>query len=269
MKKIFLFAFCLAVFCLAADLDEIRQKGEIKIGVRTNLFPFAKLTSNGEFEGFEVELAKKIGYELLENRGKVKLVGVNAKQRIEFLQNGSVDIIIASFAQDPEREKVVDFSIPYFSMSDAILTHKNKQVSSLNSVFGEKILAVPGTTSYTYLTQMGRFQIIDCKNSKDCFTRLKAGEADYYAQMIQMVGVYPLVDKDYVVSLRKIGEDHYLSVGLPKNTPKLKEAVNKTIIKLSKEGFFQKAYSEIFEPFYRGTLDKKYFLVDSIYDMFF
>ncbi|RKV98531.1 MAG: amino acid ABC transporter substrate-binding protein, partial [Campylobacter sp.] len=52
-----------------------------------------------------------------------------------------------------------------------------------------------------------------------------------------------------------------------KGNQSLLDFINADLIKLSKEGFFKKAYEDTFEPFYRGTADKKYFLLDGIYNM--
>ena len=263
MKKVVLL-FLTLCFCFGAELNEIRAKKEIKIGVRDALYPFSRLNQDGSLEGFEVDLAKKLGKEILGGEGEVVLVPVNAKTRMEKLLNGEIDIAVASFAKNKERAEVMDFSQPYFAMSDALLTHKDNKVSSLNEVAGKQVLAVPGTTSYSFLKKNG-FDIIDCKNAPDCFARLKNGEAKYYFQMIQQVGAFPLIDDDYVISMRKVGPDHFLCVGLPQNTPELKEFINKKIIEFVNDGIFQVAYDEIFEPYYHGTLDRKYFLLDNLY----
>ena len=55
---------------------------------------------------------------------------------------------------------------------------------------------------------------------------------------------------------------------MQKGNTDLAEAVNQALISLSKEGFFKKAYNDTFEPFYKGTVDKKYFLLDDIYSFF-
>ena len=90
MKKIFfiiLFGFC-ALF--ARNLEEIKAANEIRIGVRTDFPPFSQI-KDGEFTGFEVELAKAIGNKILGNKGKVVLVGVQAKDRIPMLKNDQID----------------------------------------------------------------------------------------------------------------------------------------------------------------------------------
>nr|WP_314441922.1 hypothetical protein [uncultured Campylobacter sp.] len=54
---------------------------------------------------------------------------------------------------------------------------------------------------------------------------------------------------------------------MQKGNKELLDFINAELVKLSKEGFFKKAYQNTFEPFYRGTADKKYFLLDGIYDL--
>ncbi|MSN97219.1 transporter substrate-binding domain-containing protein, partial [Campylobacter sp. FMV-PI01] len=71
----------------------------IKIGVRLSQPPFSVLDGNGNFEGFEVELAKKIGEKIIGRGAKIELVGVNANDRVKFLNDNVADLMIANFTQ--------------------------------------------------------------------------------------------------------------------------------------------------------------------------
>ena len=85
MKKITFLFLLAATFAFGSSLDEIRKNGEIKIGVWTNQPPYSSL-DQGEFEGFEVNMAKAIGSNIVGNGGKVTLVGIESgNERIKFL----------------------------------------------------------------------------------------------------------------------------------------------------------------------------------------
>ena len=129
MKKITFLFLLAATFAFGSSLDEIRKNGEIKIGVWTNQPPYSSL-DQGEFEGFEVNMAKAIGSNIVGNGGKVTLVGIESgNERIKFLQNNQVDIVIASFTETDERKKKVDFSLPYFAVAMGAISSKDKPLN--------------------------------------------------------------------------------------------------------------------------------------------
>ena len=129
------------IFCLAAllacistpalaqsdALDKIKKDGVIKIGVKTNYQPFGMLNSSGKIIGIEPDLAADIGKQM---GVKVELVPVESSNRIQFLQQGRIDVLIATLGVSAERVKVVNFIQPYYYASgtglldDSIVTGK-------------------------------------------------------------------------------------------------------------------------------------------------
>ena len=77
---------------------------------------------------------------------------------------------------------------------------------------------------------------------------------------------YPILDNDVKVDLKNLGESVFLAVAVQKGNKDLVEAINKQLAMLNKSGFFKTAYNDPFEPFYKGTADKKYFLLDDLYN---
>lgn len=102
-------------------LEEIKKKGQLVVGVKTDvpeLSYFDKQT--GEWSGLEVELAYNIGCELFGvNRDKlgdrVKLVGVTVANREEKLQNGDIDLLLATYTNTKERAQKFALSDTYYT----------------------------------------------------------------------------------------------------------------------------------------------------------
>lgn len=271
MKKIFfiiLFGFC-ALF--ARNLEEIKAANEIRIGVRTDFPPFSQI-KDGEFTGFEVELAKAIGNKILGNKGKVVLVGVEARDRIPMLKNDQIDIMVANFTMTDERKKEVDFSFPYLLDFMGILAPSNSNLNKLSSFEDKKLLVISGTTSDEFLksnkSKFKNIKLIRCENLYDCLTKLKNKEGDGYFHTVFSLANIAVVDSAFTITNKAIGHPDYIACGIKKGNSSLLNAVNDAIVKLSKEDFFTKAYDETFKIHYKGTIDKKYFLVDDIYRVF-
>lgn len=92
-------------------IKEIMQRGELRVGLEAGYGPFEMVDQNGDFSGFDVDLANEIAKAM-----GVNLVIVNTPWDgiIDALLSNAFDIIISSMSITPEREIRVDFTDPYF-----------------------------------------------------------------------------------------------------------------------------------------------------------
>lgn len=97
---------------------------------------------------------------------------------------------------------------------------------------------------------------------------LQNGIGDAWAADNLTVLAIPLVMNDLEVNIKNLGSADFLAIGVQKGNVNLLSFLNNEMIKLSKEGFFKSAYDNTLEPFYKGTAEKKYFLLDDIYSRF-
>lgn len=252
----------------AATLDEIKQSKTIKIGVRINQPPFSVL-EDGNFRGFEVDLAKAIAKKIAGSDVKIEFIGVNAKERIPYLQDEIADMMVANFTITAERAQKVDFSTPYLSNNQAVVSKKEAKITNINQLREHKTLIIPNTTSDEFQKNNPdlRINMIPCDNAKDCYEKLKNGEADSYLHTNILNATLPLIDPTLETSVPIVGCYDFIAVAVKKGNKELLDAVNSAIMELSNESFFQRAYKETLEPFYRGKLDKRYLLLDSVYNM--
>ena len=94
-------------------LDEIKESGTINIGVFSDKNPFGYVDENGEYQGYDVYFANRLAEDLGVD---VNFVSTEAASRIEYLQTGKVDVILANFTVTPERAEEVDFALPYICL---------------------------------------------------------------------------------------------------------------------------------------------------------
>ena len=116
-----------------------------------------------------------------------------------------------------------------------------------------------------YLKKEKFDNLMRCATTKECYEMVKNGQADAYVNDNIIVLAYEIMDKAMKVSLKTLGPTEFIGVGVSKGNKELLELINAELIKLSKDGFFERAYSDTFEPFYKKAADKKYFLLDEIY----
>ncbi|CZE45787.1 transporter substrate-binding domain-containing protein [Campylobacter geochelonis] len=268
MKKILTIILLSAIFVFGNDLATIQKTKTIRIGVRLAQPPFSQLNDSKEFVGFEVELAKKIGEDIVGKDGKVELIGVNAGDRIPFLNENKADLMIANFSKTPEREKQVLFSMPYLTNNTAVVSKKSSGIKRVADLYNVKVLVIPNTTTDEWIQKKGGFNIVYCSNTKDCFDKLQSGEGDAYIHTNILLAYLPLIDSSLELSIKVVGELEFIGAAVAKGNDDLMQAVNNQILELSKNGFFKQAYNDTLNPFYKGTIDKKYLLLDDLYNFF-
>ena len=132
-------------------LDEIKADGTVNIGVFSDKNPFGYVDENGEYQGYDVYFANRLGEDL---GVEVNFVSTEAANRIEYLQTGKVDIILANFTVTPERAEEVDFALPYMNVALGVISPDSKVITSLdNWNADDQMIVISGTTAETYLVK--------------------------------------------------------------------------------------------------------------------
>ncbi|WP_101697691.1 transporter substrate-binding domain-containing protein [Clostridium minihomine] len=129
-------------------LDKIKAAGVLKVGVKVDVPNFGlKNTATGEVEGFEIDLAKVIAKDLLGDESKLQTQAVTAKTRGPLLDNGEIDLVIATFTITEERKKTYNFSDPYYSDAVKLMVKKASGITDLKGLDGKTIGVAQSATS--------------------------------------------------------------------------------------------------------------------------
>ena len=129
-------------------LDEIKADGTVNIGVFSDKNPFGYVDENGEYQGYDVYFARRLAEDL---GVEANFVSTEAANRIEYLQTGKVDIILANFTVTPERAEEVDFALPYMNVALGVISPDSNVITSLdNWNADDQMIVISGTTAETY-----------------------------------------------------------------------------------------------------------------------
>jgi glutamate transport system substrate-binding protein len=135
-------------FPAGSTMARIKDAGSIKVGVKFDQPGFGlKNPTSGETEGFDVEIARliveKIGADV-----DIEFVEAVSKNREPFLQNGTVDMVVATYTINDARKQVVDFAGPYFvARQDIMVKSDDTTIKSVTDLNGKKVCTVKGSTS--------------------------------------------------------------------------------------------------------------------------
>ncbi len=139
-----LVALALGAGVASADtLADIASAGKIVVGVKQDYRPWGYLDANGNIIGLEIDLAKDVAEQL---GVEVELVPVVASNRMEFLQQGRIDLIIATMGDNEKRRRVVGMIEPnYYAGGANIIAPKGSGLSAWTDLDGRDVCAIQGS----------------------------------------------------------------------------------------------------------------------------
>lgn len=123
-------------------LDSIVSSGTIKIAVPEDTPLFGSMGADGNYEGYDIDIANMLAKDL---GVKAELVPVSSQNRIPFLTSGKADLIIANLGIKPERALVINFSNAYAPFFWAVYGSADKQVTNVEEAKPYKVGATLGT----------------------------------------------------------------------------------------------------------------------------
>ena len=222
-------------------VDEIKEDGTINIGVFSDKNPFGYVDENGEYQGYDVYFANRIGEDLGVD---VNFVSTEAANRIEYLQTGKVDVILANFTVTPERAEEVDFALPYMNVALGVVSPDSRVISDLSELTPEdEVIVISGTTAETYLTANYpdiKLQKYDTyANAKNA---LENGNAAAWANDNTEVIAYALQNPGYTVGIPSLGSNDTIAPAVTKGNESLLNWLNDEITALGGENFFHTDY---------------------------
>ena len=136
--KLFITLLVLCTGLFANSLEQIRQSGVVRIGVRDAHPPLCE-SNNVKFEGFEIDLANAIAKEIFgKKEGKIEFIPLSVNDSIPFLEANKLDLVIGLFSITNERKRKIDFSLPYLSVNLGILTRKADAFTDIAQLYDKK-----------------------------------------------------------------------------------------------------------------------------------
>lgn len=222
-------------------VDEIIESGTINIGVFSDKSPFGYVDENGEYQGYDVYFANRIGEDL---GVEVNYVSTEAANRIEYLQTGKVDIILANFTVTEERAQEVDFALPYMNVALGIVSPENAVITSLDDIGTEDaVIVISGTTAETYLEKNYpdiRLQKYDAY--AEAKTALENGNGAAWANDNTEVIAFAIENPGFVVGIPSLGSADTIAPAVTKGNESLLNWLNDEIKTLGEENFFHADY---------------------------
>jgi len=161
MKKTIIFSLIMAlVFTMAAcagtnaQIKNIQDRGVLRVGAKVDVPRFGYLNpATNEMEGLEVDISRVIAKDIIGDKNAVSFFNITAQTRGPMLDNGEIDIVIATFTITEERKESFNFSRPYFTDELGYLVLSDSAVAKPGDLEGKSIGVVQASTARAALEE--------------------------------------------------------------------------------------------------------------------
>lgn len=226
----------------------IKSNGYVTMATNAEFEPF-EFKSENDIVGIDIDISKEIAADLGVN---LNINDISFDAIIFELKEKKSDFSAAALSYDEDRARNIDFSEPYFNVSQSIIVMKDSTIFNKDDLVGKKVGVHLGTTGDTYCTQTGNMQVVRFNKSMDAVSDMINGQID--AVVVDNFTADKLVEKnsDLVKKLDQILTHEEYRIAVTKGNTELLNAINGTIARLKESG----KLNEIVEKYmYYESLD--------------
>jgi glutamate transport system substrate-binding protein len=167
-------------FEAGTTMAELSDAGAITIGTKFDQPLFGLVGPDGNPVGFDVEIGKIIASELGIDAEGIEWVETVSANREPFIQEGQVDIVVATYTINDERKQVVDFAGPYYVAGQTIMVlESNTDINGPDDLAGKRVCSVEGSTPAERIrTDYPEAELLPTAAYSDCLEPLRNGQVD-------------------------------------------------------------------------------------------
>jgi len=226
--------------------DKYQQQKSITVGFDNTFVPMGFEEKNGNYAGFDIELAKYVSKKL---GITVHFQPIDWDMKETELQNGTIDAIWNGYSATDERREKVAFTIPYMQNTQILVVKKTSGIHSVEDMTGKVLGAQNGSSGMLDFEEHPEFlknrvkggdadqyqsvneAIIDLKNDRIDALLIDRVYADYYLTTEGIADEYDTIPSGF--------ESESFAVGVRPADKKLLDALNEAFKELYQEGIFQ------------------------------
>lgn len=219
--------------------SEVHQEKVIRIAGDNNFPPFEYFAQSGVFSGFNVDIMNAIS---IETGMRIEFIPLPWNEALEALRNGQVDAV-QGMKYSPARDKLYDFSAPYFLSSQGIFVRTdNMHIFEIGDLNGRKVSIQKADIAGDLFRELQKTNFIETDSQEEAVQLLLDGKVDAFVGN-RITGQYFLQKNNQQSQIKIVGDPinptNYGVAVLPKNVQLLTE-INKAILKIKQNGTYDK-----------------------------
>jgi len=160
-------------------VDKAKDDKTLTIGVKPDQPGLGLQDSAGQYTGFDIDVAKYIAKKL--GATKINWVPTLSANREAFLQQGKVDMVVATYSVTAKRQKIVSFAGPYYvAHQDILVRAGDNSIKSADDLKGKKVCSGQGSASGDRIESLygSKVNLIRLPGYGDCVNQLLGGQVE-------------------------------------------------------------------------------------------
>jgi glutamate transport system substrate-binding protein len=235
-----------ASFDEGTTMAELNEAGAITVGTKFDQPLFGLRGPSGDPEGFDVEIAKIIAAELGIDADGIEWIETVSANREPFIEQGRVDIVVATYTINDTRKEVVSFAGPYYVAGQSILTlADNTDIQGPDDLAGKRVCSVEGSTPAENMrTEYPEAELELTDAYSNCLEPLRNGQVD--AVTTYNVILSGFVDQnpgEFELRGDLFTEEPY-GIGLDKCDQEFRDFINDTLEAAFEDGRWETAWED-------------------------
>jgi polar amino acid transport system substrate-binding protein len=216
-------------------LDDVLKAKTIKIAVPTDFPPYGFVGTDLKPQGLDVEMANYIAAKL---GVKAELIPVTSGNRIPYLQTRKADLVISTLGKNPDREKVIDFTVAYSPFFIAVFAPKALVVKAPADLAGKSISVTRGSVDDMELTKVAppATELRRFEDNNATVSAYVAGQVQLLATSAQVAAAMSLKNPKLGTELKFVLKNSPNFIGVGKGEDKLRQKVNDIVMEARRSG---------------------------------
>lgn len=249
-------------FAAGTTMAKLQDAGTITIGTKFDQPLFGLKGPSGDPEGFDVEFGKIIAAKLGIEAGDIKWVATPSEIRETSIQDGRVDIVIATYTINDDRKKLIDFAGPYFNAGQMLMVAAdNDDINGPDDLKGKTVCSARGSTpAQNMKDNYPGVKLELAAEYSDCLEPLRNGQVDALTtDNVILSGYVAQNEGDFKLAGDPFTEEPY-GIGLKKGDDEFRTFINDVI----EDSFENDEWADAWEKTAGTVLDlpKEYPTVD-------
>ena len=234
-----------------STLDEVRERGSVRIGTRADNPPHSSIAPDGRLQGFDVDIARAVARHL---GARPQIVRVDELTRVTFLKSRKIDMAVASINHTLDRDREVDFSKTYFFSHQSFLVREGA-VTSLRQLRGRRVGASRGSSAIgnyrAYLRREGYRgdpRIVEFGNKQAAVRAVRSGAIAGYTEDSEVLAAFARRNPGLTVLLDERTAPKHDGIAVRENDSRFLDAVNVALQRVATSGEYDRIYDRWFGP---------------------
>ena len=228
----------------SAAIQKIVKKGTLNVGVKQDVPNFGYYSAKtNTYQGMEIDLAKKIAKEL---KVKVNFTAVTPQTREALMDNGTIDMLIATYTINDERKASYAISTPYYYDQIGFLVLKDSSINKISDLNGKTIGVSQGASTKAALQEYAsanhlKFNYVQLGSFPELAVSLYAHRVDAFSVDKSILSGY---ESKKTKTLKEGFKTQEYGIASSKSNQELIDYTNDLIAKWQKDGSLQKLYDK-------------------------